>query len=407
MIIPAKLIEKLKKYGQEHLLNGFDSLDDDGQRLLLSDIESVDFELMAKLYENVGKPTENNKRVKLTPVKAEVVSKLNPEVREKYEKAGIETLAAGMAAAVTVAGGQGSRLGHDGPKGTYDIGLISHKSLFELQCDGLKKIGESCGRYVPWYIMTSRINHDDTVCFFEKNEYFGYPRDLVTFFSQNMIPAVNLDGKLLKSSPTELLRSPDGNGGLFAALGISGAVDRMKAQGVKWVFICGIDNCLVKMADPLFIGYTVLSGCPASAKSFIKRTPNEKAGILCLKNGKPGVIEYTEVPEEYAKLKNENGEFVYGDANVLNYVFNIEVLAKAGGEGLPYHTACKKITYMNDYGELIVSQKPDAYKFEMFLFDIFDLIDDIAVLRIEREQEFAPVKNKEGEDSPALAVSFT
>ena len=403
MKLSKELWDKLVKYGQEHLAVGFDELSDEEAKSFEKELSEIDFELMAGLYENADSSLGNAAKLELTPLKATVAKALSAEKYDEYYRAGAEVISKNQLAAVTVAGGQGSRLGHDGPKGTYDIGLPTHKSLFEIQSDGLKKIALECGGNIPWYIMTSYINHEDTVAFFEKNDYFGYGKENVFFFRQNMIPVMNMQGKLLKSSRTEILRSPDGNGGIFSALGTSGAIEDMESRGVKYVFICGIDNCLVKMADPLFVGFTVLSKVPATAKSFLKRTPGEKAGILCYKNGKPGVVEYTEVPKDCAEMVDEKGEYVFGDTHVLNYVFDIDVLKKISGEGLCYHTACKKITYMDNDGNMITSKAPDAYKFEMFLFDAFDLIDDIGVLRIEREEEFAPVKNKEGEDSPALA----
>ncbi|MBQ8828253.1 MAG: NADP-dependent isocitrate dehydrogenase [Clostridia bacterium] len=393
----------LEKHGQEHLLAFYDELSETEREKLIADIRSVDFELMARLYKDAGKPTENNRNAVLSPIEAADKTAMKDFDAQKFYGVGVEIIKAGKVAAVTMAGGQGSRLGHDGPKGTYDIGLPSHKSLFEIQCDGLKKVSEECGAVVPWYIMTSRINHSDTVKFFEEHDYFGYPKSEIFFFSQNMIPVIDMKGKLLLESKCEVLRSPDGNGGLFSAIVSSGALADMDKRGVSWVFICGIDNCLVNMADPLFVGYTAKAGVPASAKSFVKRSFDEKAGILCRKDGHPGVIEYTEIPEEQAKMKDENGTWVYGDANVLNYMFNIDILKNIAGNGMCYHTACKKITYMNSSGDMITSEKPDAYKFELFLFDAFDFIDDMRILRIDRNVEFAPVKNKEGEDSPAWA----
>ncbi|MBE7064854.1 MAG: NADP-dependent isocitrate dehydrogenase [Ruminococcaceae bacterium] len=398
-----ELFEKVKKLGQEQLLAFYEELSAEEQDALVADIESIDFALMKELFENAGKPTANNKDAVLSPIEAADKTNMSAELADKFVTAGDRELSKGRVAAVTMAGGQGSRLGHDGPKGTYDIGLPSHKSLFEIQCDGLKKISGKCGKNIPWYIMTSQINHADTVAFFKENNYFGYSKDDIFFFPQNMIPVVSMDGKLLLESKSKVLRSPDGNGGLFSAVVSSGALADMQKRGVKWVFICGIDNCLVNMVDPMFVGYTLESGVPASAKSFVKRSFDEKAGILCRKDGKPGVIEYTEVPEKEAKMTDENGCFVYGDANVLNYVFDISVLESIAGNGMCYHTACKKITYLNSDGEIVTSKSPDAYKFELFLFDAFDFIDDMRILRIDRKLEFAPVKNKEGEDSPAWA----
>ena len=315
---------------------------------------------------------------------------------------GLEAIRRGELAALTMAGGQGTRLGHDGPKGTYDIGLPSHKSLFEIQCDGLKAISAEAGRTVPWYIMTSHINHDESVAFFEKNNWFGYPREDVFFFPQTMIPAMSKDGRLLLAQKDQILQSPNGNGGMFVSLLRSGGIADMRRRGIRYLFVCGIDNCLVRMADPLFMGFLLKSGKEAAAKSFIKRDAGEKAGVFCYRNGRPFVWEYTEITDAYANLKDADGVWVYGDTNVLNYIFTLDKVEAIAGQGLPYHRAVKKLTYLNETsGENAVM--PDGFKFEQFLFDAFLWLEDLAVLRIIREQEFAPVKNKTGIDSAESA----
>ena len=395
--------ELAEKYGQQQLLQYWDELTEEQQKQLAADIESIDFELMNSLYEAAGKPVTQAGIGKLDPMPCADVTKMDGEEKDRLSRKGMEVLLKGKMAALTMAGGQGSRLGHEGPKGTYDIGLPEHKSLFEIQCDGLKKVSIEAGRVIPWYIMTSEINHEDTVNFFKEHNYFNYPEDSIFFFPQTMIPVMSKEGKLLLENPGKVLRSPNGNGGLFQSLHRSGALEDMKKRGVEWLFICGIDNCLVQMADPLFMGYTLDSGKMVSAKSFIKRTAGEKAGIICFRNGVPAVIEYTEVPKEYAEMKDENGVWVYGDTNVLNYIFRLDIIEKlATSGGMEYHTAIKKITYYKN-GKMITSTEPDSYKFELFLFDCFMQLDDLGVLRIERTHEFAPVKNKTGEDSAELA----
>ncbi len=403
MKLSKDLLDLLSKYGQEQLLIGIDGLNDAELKAFEADLRNVDFELMDSLYREAKDSLAKAEKLELTPIAATVAKELSAEENNRFYNAGVDALSKGCVAAVTLAGGQGSRLGHEGPKGTYDIGLPSHKSLFELQCDGLKKMTAECGKTVPWYIMTSYVNHDETVGFFKAHDYFGYGEENIFFFRQNMIPVMDMQGKILKASAGEVLRSPDGNGGIFKALKTSGALANMSDKGVKWVFICNIDNCLVRMADPLFVGYTAANNFPAAAKSFIKRSPSEKAGILCHKNGNPGVVEYTEVPKDAAELRDENGNFVFGDTNVNNCVFDIDVLYELTDKGLPYHTACKKVTYMDSQGNIVTSKEPDAYKFEMFMFDAYDFLDSLGVFRIEREEEFAPVKNKEGEDSAETA----
>ena len=398
--------EITEKYGQRQLLQYWDSLSEEERQSLSEDIASVDFELMAALYRNAGVSPVVTEDLQLTPMPCADATAMTKEEKDRIRRKGMDVLLKGKMAALTMAGGQGSRLGHEGPKGTYDIGLPDHKSLFEIQCDGLKKISMEAGRVVPWYIMTSEINHKDTVAFFEEHNYFNYPKESIYFFPQTMIPVLDKEGKLLLASPSKVLRSPNGNGGLFQSLHRSGALDDMKRRGVEWLFICGIDNCLVQMADPLFMGYMLDAGKKVAAKSYIKRGPGEKAGIFCFRGGRPSVIEYTEIPQKYAEMKDENGIWVYGDTNVLNYIFRLDVIEKlATSAAMAYHTAVKKITRYAD-GQLVTSQEPDAYKFELFLFDCFSTLDDLGVLRIERIQEFAPVKNKTGEDSAELALQM-
>lgn len=393
--------KKVAEYNQEHLLEYYDSLDENDKEQLLDDILSVDFQLLLDLYKNADKEI-SAKGLDLKPAAGVAKSSMNRYELDEIYELGLEEISKGALCAVTMAGGQGSRLGHKGPKGTYDIGLPSHKSLFEVQCDGLKKISEKAGFSIPWYIMTSETNHDESVAFFEKHDYFGYPKEDIMFFKQNMIPVMDRQGRILLESPSKILKSPNGNGGLFSSLKEKGMFNDMRKRGIKWIFICGIDNVLVRMADPYFLGFTIKNNYKASAKSFLKRDASEKAGVFCYKDGKPYVIEYTEIPKEYAELKDENGNYVYGDTNVLNYVFDINIAENIAKEGLPYHTQIKAVTaYIN--GEYVESKKPDSYKFETFLFDSFNMLDDMGIFRIERQEEFAPVKNKTGIDSAESA----
>lgn len=387
----------LEKYDQEHLLAFYEELDADGKKQLLCDIENVDFSLIERVYKEINDlkaPAED-----VTPMKAADSTVFSQEERSGYTDIGNKAIASGKVAALTMCGGMGTRLGHNGPKGTYDIGLPSHKSLFEIQACGLKEVGNGS---IPWYIMTSNINHEDTVNFFDKHDFFGYPRENIFFFRQAMISVLDKDGKILLEDKGKILKSPNGNGGLFLSLKEAGGLDDMKKRGVQYLFICGIDNCLVKMADPVFIGYHISEGAPACAKSFMKCAPDEKAAIFCYSQGHPFVIEYTEIPANLANERDENGDFTYGDANVLNYIFNVNIIDDLCKYYMPYHAAVKKVTYM-DTNEGKCVTIPDGLKFELFLFDYFSHIEDLRLLRIDRDQEFAPVKNPTGIDSVVTA----
>lgn len=390
------LIEKLNNYGQTHLISFFDGLSENEKEHLISDINNIDFELMKNLYQNAEIVPKDFSSENIAPIPVK-------KACDEFAAVGLDAISKGEVAAITMAGGQGSRLGHVGPKGTFDIGLASHKSLFEIQCDGLKKLYQETGFYVHWYIMTSSINDSETREFFKKNDYFGYPEEKIGFFPQGDLPALDKDGKILLSSKSEVVKAPDGNGGIFAAMKKYGVLDTLEKENVKYVFVCGIDNCLVKMCDRNFVGCIKLTGKDVATKTFLKRSADEKAGVFALVNGKPAVLEYTEIPAEIAEKKDDNGEFVYGDANVLNYIFRLDSLKNALDKGLPYHTAIKKINHIGENGDIVIPSVPDSYKFELFMFDIFEYLNDIVAFRINRDEEFAPVKNKEGLDSPITA----
>lgn len=400
-----KALALVKKYNQEHLLAFFDELSDVAKESLLQQILNIDFELVAELYKNVGNSADVSDEGKVEPIGYTDKCSFDADKIADYSKKGNSLMCDGRFAAVTMAGGQGTRLGHNGPKGTYDIGLPSHESLFAIQCRRLKTQSQKCGTTIPWYIMTSRENDAATKAFFEEHEFFGYDKAYIKFFVQSMLPMIDFDGKIVLESKGKIKEGADGHGGLFAAMLKNGIYDDMKAKGIKWIFVGGIDNVLLKLCDPVFLGFVDESGCGIGAKSLVKRDAREKVGVFCLMDGKPYVIEYTEVSDEMAEARDANGEFLYGDAHILCNMFNISAFEKMTGDfgGLPYHTAIKKTNFVNESGEVITPEKPNAYKFEAFIFDAFKYFDSMAILRVERSEEFAPVKNKDGEDSPATA----
>ena len=270
-------LDKAKEYGQEKLFCFYEELTPEQQGSLVSDIEKIDFNLMKDLYENVACKDATTAEATIESIPCTDSTTMSEDEKKRLYQIGLNALAKGKMAALTMAGGQGSRLGHNGPKGTYDIGLPSRKSLFEIQCCSLKKVSEEAGYKVPWYIMTSHINHKETVEFFEKHNYFGYGKENITFFPQAMVPAMDKNGNILLENKHTVLLSPNGNGGLFASLKQMGMFDEMRNKGITRIFICGIDNCLVKMADPLFLGFMEESGYKAVAKSNIKTSAEEKA----------------------------------------------------------------------------------------------------------------------------------
>ena len=392
----------LKKYSQEHLLNGYERLDEVKQKQLLNQIENTDFELINSLYNNTRKELEGHKDT-ISPIEFLDKEKLNGFYRS-FQETGEKAIRSGKLAAVTMAGGQGTRLGHKGPKGTYDIGLESHKSLFELLSDSLKEQGKIYGVTIPWFIMTSEENNKDTVEFFAKNRFFGYEKDKnIFFFKQGELPMVDTEGKILIGEEGLIKEAADGHGGIYEALVKNGMTKKMRELGVEWLFIGGVDNCLVKMVDPILMGIAIQKQVTAAGKSVVKANPQEKVGVFCKKNGRPSVVEYTEIPEEMAQATDERGELIYGESHILCNLFNIEAVERMGSKPLPYHSAFKKATYIDKDGNTVVPDGPNAYKFEAFLFDAFGELDDMAILRVKREEEFAPVKNAAGVDSPETA----
>ena len=400
-----KIKEKLIKYNQEQLLVNYENMNNEDKEKLLKEIDNIDFNLMKNLYKNAQKEL-NFKDEKIESIDCTEKDRMPKEEKEKYDKIGTEKIKAGKLAVVTMAGGQGTRLGHSGPKGTYTLNVGKEMSLFEILCKTLKEAKEKYGVYVHWYIMTSNQNNKETVEFFKKNNYFSYPKEKVTFFIQGELPMVGLDGKLLVDENGFVKLASDGHGGVFESMDKSGVLDQMKNEGIEWVFVGGVDNVLVKMVDNTLIGLAESKNCLAAGKSLIKANAKEKVGVFCKRDGKPSVIEYSEISDELAELEDENGELVYSESHILCNMFNIKRLEMISKNKLPYHVAKKKANYMNEKGELITAKEPNAYKFESFIFDAFTSLDSMVIMRVKREEEFAPVKNAEGVDSPETATKL-
>ena len=392
----------LNKYNQEHLLNGYEELPENKRKELLQELQAIDFELVDSLYKKTKKGVDLSND-KIEPIEYVDKYKLNENYKE-FEAIGKKSICEGKLAAVTMAGGQGTRLGHNGPKGTYDIGLDSHKSLFELLSDYLKEEGKKYGVTIPWFIMTSRENNDATVECFAKHKYFGFEKDKnIFFFMQGQLPMIDTEGKILIGENGLVKLAANGHGGIFEALVKNKMTNKMRELGVEWVFIGGVDNCLVKMVDPVLMGIAIDKKVTAAGKSVVKANAHEKVGVFCKKNGKPSVVEYSEISEEMAERITADGELVFGESHILCNLFNISSIERMGSMPLPYHSAFKKATYIDKDGNKVVPTSPNAYKFEAFLFDAFGELDDMAILRVKREEEFAPVKNATGVDSPETA----
>lgn len=402
----ADLPALLSRHGQSHLLAFWNELDDARRASLLADIAAIDFDLVAKLHRELVSPGPAAAGA-ASEARIEPLRGRNPSSAERatFREAGLRALSEGRCAAFLVAGGQGTRLGHDGPKGVYDIGLPSGKSLFQLQAERLLRLGELCGRPVPWYVMTSRENHEATTGFFREHGNFGLAADQVMFFPQAEFPLVDGDGKILLADRHRVSMGPNGNGGCFPALKHSGALDDMRRRGVEWVFFYSVDNALVRVCDPVFLGFAMDAGLPAASKAVPKLSPEERVGVFCLRGGKPSVIEYSEMSPGMCAARDADG-LLYGSANIAVHLFRREFLEEHADATLPWHVAHKKIPHVDADGNPVVPESPNAWKFELFMFDLFPKAPGMAVLEVERAAEFAPVKNKSGEgvpDSPATA----
>ncbi len=396
-------IDKLKEYGQNHIVNILEKLDETKKQELIEQINKIDFHQMMELYQNTKKEIEF-KESKIEPVPYLDKAKLTKEQREEFDKLGEEVVKNNQYAVVTMAGGQGTRLGHTGPKGTFKLDVYGKgKYLFEILADNLQEANKKYGVVINWYIMTSKENNADTVEFLEKNNYFGYDKNKVTIFKQSELPLVDTEGKFLINKEYKIKEASDGNGGTYSSLRASGCLADMKEKGIKWVFIGSVDNALLKMIDVTLLGMAVKKGVQIASKSVAKANPQERVGVFCKMNNHPKVIEYTELPEKMAEEVDSDGELKFGESHIMCNLYTIDAIEKISKEPLIYHTAFKKNSYIDENGKEVIPTEPNSYKFESFIFDAFELFDDIAILRGKREDDFAPVKNKEGVDSPKTA----
>ncbi len=400
-----KDLEEVKKLlmenNQEHIVTYLEKCKN--QEALLEQLSEFDFAQLKALYETTKKPVEIEES-QIEPIKYVDKNKLPKEEVEALEEAGRKVIRDGNYAVVTMAGGQGTRLGHKGPKGTFLVDVEPEpKYIFQILAESLIRQNKAYGITIPWYIMTSEENNEETITFLEKHAYFGYPKESVTFFKQGKLPIMNLDGKLLINKDGLIREASDGNGSIYPSLAKSGMLDKMKQQNVKWVFIGFVDNILLNMVDPLLIGLCQKDKNQIASRTVTKINPQERVGVFCKKKGHPAVIEYTEIPEEMAEEEDEEGELFYGEAHIACTLYSMEALEKASKIQSQYHIAVKKMSYLDEAGNWIEPEKPNAYKFESFIFDVFEAFDDISILRSKREENFAPIKNREGNDSPETA----
>lgn len=387
--------ELLEKYGQTQLLEYYDELNDSQKDSLLKQISEIDFGLLDLIKEEEPQSGKGA----ITPLDDAVSIQDIEKNKEKYTAIGTEAIRQGKVAALLLAGGMGTRLGSDKPKGMYNIGETKDVFIFEMLIRNLLDVVNQTGAWIPLYIMTSEKNNDDTVNFFKEKNYFGYDSDYVDFFVQEMAPAATFEGKIYLEAKDRVSTSPNGNGGWFISFVKSGLCEKAKAKGVEYINIFAVDNVCQRMADPCFVGAMIDGEYRSAAKVVSKANPEEKVGVLCLEDGKPSIVEYYELTEDMRYETRDNGELAYKYGVILNYLFTIEDLEKNLENNLSVHVVKKKIPHIDENGNTVKPETENGYKFETLVLDMIHMMDNCLAYEVIREKEFAPIKNKTGVDS--------
>lgn len=385
---------KLEKYGQEHVLKYYDELSDEEREALLAQIEAVDMDMLGACRHQ----EELAKRGVITPLASMQLPEIQ-ENRENFTAKGMDAIRAGKVGAVLLAGGMGTRLGSDSPKGVYDIGVTRNLYIFECLINNLLEVVRGTDTWLHLFVMTSDKNHDTTVEFLRGHDYFGYNGEYVHFFRQKMAVAVDYDGKIYLEGKGKLASSPNGNGGWFISLKDAGLLDLVHEKGISWLNVFAVDNVLQRIADPCFVGAVIEKDCVVGAKVVRKVTPDEKVGAVCLEDGRPSIVEYYDMTQELMEAKDADGEPAYNFGVILNYLFSVSELERVLEMSLPLHVVEKKIPYLDESGELVKPDVPNGYKFENLVLDMIHQMASCLPFEVVREKEFAPIKNKTGIDS--------
>lgn len=390
----AQACEKVKQYGQEHVLGYYDELDEAGRAELLEQIAATDFAVLDSLKQK----DKGVQKGKITPLGAMELAEIEAD-KEHYSEIGMQAIRAGKVGAVLLAGGMGTRLGSDEPKGVYNIGITKEIYIFERLIVNLLAVVQRTDTWIPLFVMTSDKNHDATVRFLTAHDFFGYKAEYVHFFRQEMAPAAGYDGKIYMECKSRMSTSPNGNGGWYVSMKNTGVLDIVKKYGIEWLNVFAVDNVLQRIADPVFIGAVIEKQCTVGAKVVRKNAPDEKVGVMCLEDGRPSIVEYYELTEELMNAKNEKGEPAYNFGVILNYLFKESALHEMLEKKLPLHVVEKKIPYMDAAGNMVKPEEPNGYKFENLVLDMIHEMDSCLPFEVVRSREFAPIKNKIGVDS--------
>ncbi len=393
MFTKADAEKILSEKSQLHVLKDFDNLSEEKKTEFLKQIENINWADISMIGKETAIP-----RGKFTVPSAVSIEEIEVS-KDKFLKAGIESIKKGEVAAVLLAGGMGTRLGFDLPKGCFNVGTSHELYIFECLINNLMDVVKQCDTYIPLYIMTSEKNDGATQDFFEKHNYFGYNKDYVKFFIQDMACAVDYKGKLLLEEKGRLATSPNGNGGWFTSMVKAGLDKDLHKRNVKWINIFAVDNVCQRIADPVFVGATILGNYECGSKVVRKVEPNEKMGLLCLEDGMPSIVEYYEMSKEMSEARAEDGSLLYKYGVILNYLFSLEKLEEIVNNKLTVHVVEKKIPYINEKGEAISPTEPNGYKFELLVLDMIHMMKNNLAFEVVREREFAPIKNLHGVDS--------
>jgi len=395
------LFQKVRSYGQEHILRFWDEIDEKGKNALVDDIKKVDFHLIEQIKPLLTGKAIHTRRVKKPNVIFTPMTEEKRIRRHEAQECGEALLASSKTAVFTAAGGQSSRLGIDAPKGTFSVSPIRGKSLFQLHAQKIAFMQKKFHVHIPWIIMVSETNRTQTEEFFKRNDFFGLRSDLIFFAEQTMLPAMDDRGRFFLKEKSRLYMSPGGHGGSFSTLKNSGAGAWLREIGIEKLFYFQVDNVLVKILDPVFLGYHMLNSCEMSSKCVKKRDPEEKIGVFVVEDGKITVVEYSELD---SIVLEEGGdpriELIAG--NIAIHAINLDFASRitANELKLPFHIAHKKIPHIEPDGKFVEPDRPNGYKTETFIFDALKSTDRSIIMEVPRQEEFSPLKNRTGENSP-------
>lgn len=385
---------KLGKYGQEQVLKFYDELSDEGKDALLEQIDKTDMEVISAIDHR----SELIKKGVITPLDAMELDDIEAGY-DRYKNTGVKAIKEGKVGAILLAGGMGTRLGSDNPKGMYNVGVTRELFIFQCLINNLMDVVKETDTYIHLFVMTSEKNNDATVSFFKEKDYFGYKSEYVHFFKQEMAAATDYSGRIYLEEKGRMATSPNGNGGWYISLKRSGLFSVLENNGIEWLNVFSVDNVLQRIADPVFVGATIEKHCTVGSKVVRKCAPDEKVGVMCLEDNKPSIVEYYELTDEMMNAKNSKGEPAYNFGVILNYLFRVEDLEKIANKNLPLHIVEKKIPYIDENGNPVKPEQPNGYKFEGLVLDMIHELDSCLPFEVVREKEFAPIKNATGVDS--------